>query len=89
MRVTKWEYCMVAFGQGEPRVVYYQPSGIEVHALARGDADADDSVVIARAIAQLGRDGWEMVGAQTVVVPAGVQVAGAAFDILFKRPLAE
>lgn len=79
----KWEYCVVRGfwlgGEGrlytqQPCICYFTPDGPE-YAWIRGGRE---DVAVARKLAELGEEGWEMCG----VVLSGQPTV----NVLFKRP---
>jgi hypothetical protein len=61
--MQQWEYCQLA-GYDDAVLSFYRPNGLMSMPIkrdkARGDKSDDDARV--RYIAELGRDGWELVG---------------------------
>lgn len=68
--MAKWEYCAVVglrrSGNNTvtsyyPSVEYFTAKGVQTVPI-RGDTREDEIASLARTIAQLGEEGWEMVG---------------------------
>lgn len=80
--MQKWEYCRVSFGDVVQHVVTLKPDHLEYRDLAREQSKDDPGGLSAmyRCIAQLGVDGWEMVG-------AAIDLGGEAEAVWMKRPL--
>ena len=75
--MNKWEYCVLGAIKGIdsrgllgnfPRIVFFGLDGISRNVSLTG---GNEQVNIAKAIAQLGAEGWEMVG--NGVVPFGTE----------------
>lgn len=83
--MRRWEYChvFVGFGAETQKVVRYQVTGPAYTDVrkdeAYGDTDATDAAY--RLVAQLGLDGWEMVGA------SDANQFGQQRLYVFKRPM--
>ncbi len=82
--VQRWEYCVVtksAYVGGRAGVywiTYYRDSGVHVVDV---EDNATTNAASAKAVARLGNEGWEMVGA------GPMDVRGAKLDgLYFKRP---
>lgn len=83
--MQKWEYCRLLYDAGTRDYweLRYQPTGSASHRIKRDAAkgDADDTAAWWRTIADIGLEGWEMVGAY--------QDTGGSHHLYFKRPLTE
>lgn len=79
--VQRWEYCVVVSGPGNAAAVFHAPEGrntVPIESDATEGA-ADTSEAWSRFIAQLGRDGWELVSTESP--------SAHALALFFKRPV--
>ena len=83
-RDQKWEYCVVtkaAYASGRAGVywiTYYKESGVQVVDV---EDNATTNAALAKAVARLGNEGWELVGL------GPMEVRGNKLDgLYFKRP---
>ena len=86
--MPKWKYCAVAgiikfhseraFRTIWPSVWYFEPGGVRTVQITGGDNKEPEQT--ARVIAQLGEEGWEMVG-------CGSADEGSVHILYFKRPM--
>ncbi|HUY99347.1 MAG TPA: hypothetical protein VMU89_03285 [Thermomicrobiaceae bacterium] len=77
--MAKWEYCEVQTGK-DTFLALYRRQNSEVIRIQRDKSrgDRSDFDAIARTVAELGLDDWEMVG---------VTNSDGTFQALFKRPV--
>ncbi len=88
---TKWEYCelfqsesagtRLGFTSGTLR---YRVYGVEKYVKDEKKGGANDEELLARMVAWLGQQGWELVSVATVLVP-GFAFSGVKW--IFKRPV--
>ena len=87
--MQKWEYCSLgpfrdaSWGGYYPRLTYYTDKGPKHFSMKEFNKDIETSEGLARTIAALGNDGWEMVGFGAV--PG--RHDEAHHIIYFKRPI--
>lgn len=95
--MQQWQYCMLGpikqggvgapFGGYYPALVYFKVDGPETRKI-EAPAQMKESEVLSQVVAQLGLNGWEMVGAGAVAGRFGS--VGATYDegfhfLYFKR----
>jgi hypothetical protein len=87
----KWEYCAVAKAQfvGSNRggvywISYFRGGGVQVENVETGPSGN----ALAKAVAKLGEEGWEMVGEGPLEIRAGIP-GGTPSALFFKRRMEE
>ena len=80
--MQKWEYCRISFGPVVQHAIFMRPDGLTYQELPHESGNTDGRGISAmyRFIAQLGQDGWEMVG-------SAIDLGGEAEAVWLKRPL--
>lgn len=87
--MTRWEYCVVTgigtranIGTYMPYLIRFTRSGYDRTHLKK-TRHAGEREVVARTIAELGADGWELVGA------VHVGESSQTYSLWFERPTAD
>ena len=92
--MSKWEYCAVVglrkplsnrqLDPKYPAIWYFTPSGVVINEITGGKGL--ETKEIGRVIANLGEQGWEMVGCANVV-EGGSNSTDSSHCLYFKRPI--
>ena len=85
-RETNWEYCLLTAIEGGSTLTAYERTGARVEPVEESPLDEgsyqDVTTLVARDIARLGAEGWELVSVNPIALP-GV----SSTELFFKRPL--
>ena len=80
--MQRWEYCLLAQVPSGPLVItitYYTPEGAKVVQRRTKSYDEGSNILWPQVIAELGRDGWELVAVSELLSPSN-KCAGSYRD---------
>lgn len=81
--MNKWQFCVVTLMQRNNAAIFFEKTGRRTEPITQQYPDSDEHGAVARTVAELGEDGWELVG--TVTSNSGSQ--HESLNMYFKRPV--